>query len=95
MEGASIDVSVCAETGLSIPADLASYSLGSQKHACVQNAIVGKDCKIGQWGRVDGEPAAIDGDGKKLDITILGGSLRCSLTIPGKSTADRYIWCLC
>jgi hypothetical protein len=38
----------------------------------VQNAIVGKDCKIGQWSRIDGEPAAMDGDGKQLDITILG-----------------------
>ena len=38
----------------------------------MQNAIVGKDCKIGQWSRIDGEPAAMDGDGKKLDITILG-----------------------
>jgi hypothetical protein len=48
----------------------------------VQNAIVGKDCKIGQWSRIDGEPAAMDGDGKQLDITILG------------ELSGRASWCI-
>jgi mannose-1-phosphate guanylyltransferase len=63
------------------------------KHACVQNAIVGKDCKIGQWSRIDGEPAAMDGDGKQLDITILATNvtvaketvIRSCIVLPSKT----------
>lgn len=60
------------------------------KHACVQNAIVGMNSKIGQWGRVDGEPAR---DGKKLDITILASdvtvaretNIRSCIVLPSKT----------
>ncbi|KAI5455332.1 hypothetical protein NCC49_000146 [Naganishia albida] len=41
------------------------------KHACVQNAIVGKHCKIGQWARVDGAPEDPTDTKNQLNITIL------------------------
>ncbi|KAJ9123073.1 hypothetical protein QFC22_001262 [Naganishia vaughanmartiniae] len=42
------------------------------KHACVQNSIVGKHCKIGPWGRVDGAPEDPMDTKNQLNITILG-----------------------
>jgi hypothetical protein len=80
MEGAFVDVSRDISATRSLPTyrrartDRVVIVRCFQKHACVQNAIVGKDCKIGQWGRVDGEPASMDSDSNKLDISILGKS---------------------
>jgi hypothetical protein len=52
--------------------DGGSISILDQKHACVQNAIVGKHCKIGQWARVDGAPEDPTDNKNQLNITILG-----------------------
>lgn len=46
---------------------LAEYT---QANACVLNAIVCDDCRIGQWARVEGSPA--EGSTSKQNITILG-----------------------
>lgn len=69
MEGTTVDVSMSLDfrtTAL----DSLSHSL--KKHACIQNSIVGKHCKIGPWGRVDGEPENPADPKKQLNITILG-----------------------
>lgn len=43
-----------------------------EQHATVLNSIVGRNCHIGPWARVDGEP---EQDGKAITVTVLGRSL--------------------
>lgn len=42
-----------------------------EQHATVLNSIVGTNCHIGPWARVDGEP---EQDGKAITVTVLGKS---------------------
>jgi mannose-1-phosphate guanylyltransferase len=76
MEGTTIDVSVTGDimTRLSLSKCSSLHIIVTQKHACVQNSIVGKHCKIGPWGRVDGAPEDPMDTKNQLNITILGQS---------------------
>lgn len=41
------------------------------KHAVVVNAIVGADCRLGQWARVDGEPEPETEQKGKISVSVL------------------------
>jgi len=41
-----------------------------ERHACVINSIVGDNCSIGPWARVDGVPEP-EKDGKEISVTVL------------------------
>jgi mannose-1-phosphate guanylyltransferase len=41
------------------------------RHACVLNSIVGNNCHIGPWGRVDGEPEPEQDTKGKISVTVL------------------------
>lgn len=42
-----------------------------EQHSCVLNSIVGQNCQIGPWARVDGIPEPEDNKGK-ISVTVLG-----------------------
>lgn len=41
-----------------------------EKHSCVLNSIVGTNCTIGPWARVDGVPEP-EQDTKEISVTVL------------------------
>lgn len=41
-------------------------------HSCVLNSIVGMDCQIGKWARVDGEPEPEEEVKGQISVTVLG-----------------------
>jgi mannose-1-phosphate guanylyltransferase len=41
-----------------------------ERHACVINSIVGSNCSIGPWARVDGVPEP-EQDTKEISVTVL------------------------
>lgn len=41
-----------------------------EKHACVLNSIVGSNCSIGPWARVEGVPEP-EQDTKEISVTVL------------------------
>lgn len=41
-----------------------------EKHSCVLNSIVGTQCSIGPWARVDGVPEP-EQDTKEISVTVL------------------------
>jgi len=41
-----------------------------ERHACVINSIVGDNCSIGPWARVDGVPEP-EQDTKEISVTVL------------------------
>lgn len=43
------------------------------QHACVLNSIVGTNCHIGPWARVDGEPEPEKAVKGQISVTVLGG----------------------
>jgi len=45
-----------------------------EEHACVLNSIVGTDCTIGKWARVDGEPEPEQEVKGQISVTVLGES---------------------
>lgn len=45
-----------------------------EKHSCVLNAIVGTDCLIGPWARVDGVPEPEQDIKGQISVTVLGKS---------------------
>lgn len=48
-------------------------------NACVLHAIIGEECKIGAWARVEGSPLVLDEEGKeKQTIAILANDVSVS-----------------
>lgn len=45
-----------------------------ERHACVLNSIVGNNCQVGPWARVDGEPEPEQDSKGKISVTVLGES---------------------
>jgi mannose-1-phosphate guanylyltransferase len=43
-----------------------------EEHSCVLNSIVGTDCHIGKWARVDGEPEPEQEVKGQISVTVLG-----------------------
>lgn len=43
-----------------------------ERHSCVIDSIVGMDCKIGPWARVDGVPEPESDVKGQISVTILG-----------------------
>jgi len=41
-----------------------------ERHSCVINSIVGDNCSIGPWARVDGVPEP-EQDTKEISVTVL------------------------
>jgi mannose-1-phosphate guanylyltransferase len=42
-----------------------------EQHSCVLHSIVGQNCQVGPWARVDGVPEPEDNKGK-ISVTVLG-----------------------
>ena len=45
-----------------------------EEHSCVLNSIVGTDCSVGKWARVDGEPEPEQEIKGQISVTVLGES---------------------
>lgn len=67
-----------------------------EKHACVLNSIVGTNCTIGPWARVDGLPEP-EQDTKQISVTVLATEVtlapetlvRSCIVLPNVSGVDR------
>ncbi|WVQ71947.1 hypothetical protein IAR50_001489 [Cryptococcus sp. DSM 104548] len=67
------------------------------EHSCVQNSIVGADCQIGKWGRVDGEAEPEKEIKGKISVTILASDVtlapetfvRSCIVLPNKSLSKN------
>lgn len=46
-----------------------------ERNAAVLNSIVGRDCTVGPWARVDGEEEGDGVDGKKITVTVLASDV--------------------
>ncbi|RXK41105.1 mannose-1-phosphate guanylyltransferase [Tremella mesenterica] len=63
------------------------------QHSCVLNSIVGMNCHIGPWARVDGSPEPESGVKGQISVTILGTEVtltpethvRSCIVLPNKS----------
>jgi ADP-glucose pyrophosphorylase len=72
-----------------------------ERNAAVLNSIVGRDCTIGPWARVDGEEEteadAASGQGKKISVTVLASDVslaaetlvRSCIVLPNVSTFEN------
>jgi mannose-1-phosphate guanylyltransferase len=53
-----------------------------EQHACVLNSIVGTNCRLGAWSRVDGQPES-EQDKGQISVTVLGRSF-CTNSTDGQ-----------
>jgi mannose-1-phosphate guanylyltransferase len=63
------------------------------KHAVVINSIVGSDCRLGQWARVDGEPEPETAVKDQISVSVLASEttlapethIRSCIVLPNKA----------
>jgi mannose-1-phosphate guanylyltransferase len=90
----AIGANVVIGPGVRIANSLILCNVRIADHACILYSILGWDCEIGKWARVEGVPATPDLKG----ITILGTgvivapevSVRSVIALPHKELAGSY-----
>ncbi|RSH88837.1 Proteasome subunit alpha type-2 [Saitozyma podzolica] len=68
-----------------------------ERHACVLNSIVGNNCQVGPWARVDGEPEPEQDSKGKISVTVLATEVtlapetlvRSCIVLPNKSLSKN------
>lgn len=68
-----------------------------ERHSCVINSIVGDNCSIGPWARVDGVPEP-EQDTKEISVTVLATEVtlaaetlvRSCIVLPNVSSCSAH-----
>lgn len=67
----AIGPGVKIEKGVRIKNAIVMEGTVLEEHSCVLNSIVGSDCHIGKWARVDGEPEPEQEVKGQISVTVL------------------------
>lgn len=71
----AIGPNVVIEQGVRVKDAIIMEGSTLAQHSCVLNSIVGMDCQIGKWARVDGEAEPEQEVKGQISVTVLGMSL--------------------